>query len=377
MIALAPAFEERRLPRPHLVPRSAETVAVVGGGNCAHALSAHLARRGHPVHLLVRSLERLPGPARTGAIPALGHVEGRFSLASVGERPGPALGEASTVFVATVATAYPDVARMLAPALRPGHRVVLFSGKLAGCVEFERALLDLGIRGVLVCETDALFASRVQDDGSIWVRGIKRWNLVTAPRRSQTDEALDLLRTFFEGLEPARNVIQRGLTDFGALAHPMTMLANMNSVDRAEHFLFYCDGFTERTVVLLERLEEEFRRVAEAYGSTLLPAAEWLDRYYGCDRGGLLEAMRSVPNYRTSVAPKGLDHRYLQEDVSCTLVLLRELARVAGVETPLADAVVTMASALTGRDFAREGRTLQRLGWGSLSHRGILARIEG
>lgn len=376
MIAFAPVQEERRSARPHLVPVSTHTVAVVGGGNCAHALSVHLARRGHAVHLLVRNLDRLPAPARGGCIPALGHVEGRYELASVGDCPSAALAEARTIFVATVATAYPDVARRLAPALRPGHRVVLFSGKLGGCVEFERVLHDLGVRDVLVCETDALFASRVQDDGSIWVRGIKRWNLVTAPRRSQTAEALDLLRGFFDGLEPAQNVVQRGLTDFGALAHPMTMLANMNTVDRADHFLFYCQGFTERTVVLLERLEEEFRRVARAYGTELLPAAEWLDRYYGCDRGSLLEAMRSVPNYRTSVAPKCLDHRYLQEDVSCTLVPLRQLGRLARVETPLADAVVTMASALTGRDYAREGRTLERLGWSGLTRSGILARLE-
>lgn len=376
MIAFAPVLEERRSSRPHLVPVSTRPVAVVGGGNCAHSLSVHLARRGHPVHLLVRNLDRLPAPARGGFIPAIGHVEGRYELASVGDCPATALAEAETIFVATVATAYPDVARRLAPALRPGHRVVLFSGKLGGCVEFERVLHDRGVRDVLVCETDALFASRVQDDGSIWVRGIKRWNLVTTPRRSQTAQALDVLRGFFDGLEPAQNVVQRGLTDFGALAHPMTMLANMNAIDRGEHFLFYCEGFTERTVVLLERLEAEFRRVAEAYGTELLPAEEWLDRYYGSDRGSLLEAMRSVPNYRTSVAPRSLDHRYLQEDVSCTLVPLRELARVARVETPLADAVVTMASALTGRDFAREGRTLERLGWSGLTRHGILARIQ-
>lgn len=377
MIAFAPVQEERRSTRPHLVPVSTQTVAVVGGGNCAHSLSVHLARRGHAVHLLVRNLDRLPAPARGGSIPAIGHVEGRYELASVGDCPAAALADARTIFVATVATAYLDVARMLAPALRPGHRVVLFSGKFGGCVEFERVLHDLGIRDVLVCETDALFASRVQDDGSIWVRGIKRWNLVSAPRRSQTAEALDVLRGFFDGLEPAQNVVQRGLTDFGALAHPMTMLANMNTVDRADHFLFYCEGFTERTVVLLERLEEEFRRVARAYGAELLPAAEWLDRYYGCDRSSLLAAMRSVPNYRTSVAPGCLDHRYLQEDVSCTLVPLRQLGRLARVETPLADAVVTMASALTGRDYAREGRTLERLGWSGLTRSGILARIEG
>jgi len=33
-----------------------------------------------------------------------------------------------------------------------------------------------------------------------------------------------------------------------------------------------------------------------------------------------------------------------------------------GVETPLMDALITVGSALTGRDYRREGLTLRRLG---------------
>lgn len=107
--------------------------------------------------------------------------------------------------------------------------------------------------------------------------------------------------------------------------------------------MFYCEGFTDRTIVLMETLEKEFQSVAKAYNTKLLPAKEWLKNYYGCDDSSLLKAMCTVPNYQTSQAPNKLNHRYLKEDVSCTLVPMHYLAKLAGIETPVADSVVTFA----------------------------------
>ena len=139
--------------------------------------------------------------------------------------------------------------------------------------------------------------------------------------------------------------------------------------------MFYCEGFTDRTIVLMETLEKEFQSVAKAYNTKLLPAKEWLKNYYGCDDSSLLKAMCTVPNYQTSQAPNKLNHRYLKEDVSCTLVPMHYLAKLAGIETPVADSVVTFAQVLTGEDFFNQGRTLKRLGWDNLTYEEIKERI--
>ena len=208
------------------------------------------------------------------------------------------------------------------------------------------------------------------------MRGVKHWNLVCTPRRRELESVLPLMTEMFPGLLPADNVIQRGLSDFGALAHPLIMLANMHRVDRAEPFLFYCEGLTERTVVLMEKLEEEFRAIAKAYNTELMPAKEWLNHYYGCDTDSLYKAMRSVPNYQTSQAPTTLNHRYTQEDVCCTLVPMHYLGQVAGVPTPIADAIITLTQTLSHADFFAQGRTLEKLGWEGLSKQQILERIS-
>lgn len=349
------------------------SVGVIGAGNSAHALAAHLSSLGLRVSMYARDLGKLLHVARARAVVARGRLEGSFPVDLVTDDLSRLAKNCSIIFLATVTTAYQEVARRLAPYLRPDHMIIPFSSKLCGSLEVERALLDAGAPRVPVIETDALFACRLQEDGSIWIRGIKGWNLYSGPRRSDTLEYGAPLAALFPGVEPAMNLIQRGLTDFGAVAHAVITLANISRIDRAESFLFYYEGLSERTIGLLEVMEGEFRAVAKAYDVELLPMKDVLDRYYGCDARTLLSAVTSVPNYRHSLAPTTLSHRYLQEDVACTLVPMRELARKANVSTPMADAVVCMASVLGGRDFASDGRRLEQLGLSGMKHEEITA----
>jgi opine dehydrogenase len=350
----------------------AEAVGIVGAGQSAHALAAYLARQGHAVTIYARNPGKLAHLAATRVVQATGQVEGAFPIQAVTGDPATLAGACRTIFIATVTTAYPDVARTLAPHLTRDHVLVPFSSKLCGSLAIANALAAAGAPAVPIVETDALFACRLTGDASIWIRGLKGWNLYACPRQSETLEFGGILRRYFPGLEPARNLVHRGLTDFGAVAHAVITLANISRIDRQDEFLFYYEGLSERTIVLLERMEAEFRAVAAAYDVELMPMKELLKRYYGCDDSSLYRAMTTVPNYRHSLAPKTLDHRYMQEDVACTLVPLRELARKAGLETPLVDAVISVASVLAGQDYKAVGRHLGRLGCEGMSRQEIL-----
>lgn len=343
-------------------------VGIVGSGNSARALAAYLSSQGHKVSMLVRDLTRLPGISESLNVRASGKIEGRFNLQQVATEPAVLLAQVDVVFIATLTTAYVEVAQKLAPFLESHHKVVLFSGKLGGALLFSRALTLAGGPNIPVLETDSLFACRVQDDESIWIRGFKRWTLFSGTSRSVTAKEGDTVTRFFPDLEAATNVIQRGLTDFGALAHAPVVLANMNAIDRQESFLFYYKGLTSRTVAILERIEEEFNLVAAAYGASLIPMKELLNRYYGCDTSSLHQAMQTVPNYRYSQSPSSLDHRFLVEDVTATLIPLQQFARLANVAIPVVDSVVTLAGVLTAIDFQGTGRSLKQYGFDGMSY---------
>ena len=349
-----------------------QAIGIVGAGNSAHALAAYLSNLGHRITIYARNQQKVASLAATRTITAAGKVSGTFPLAVVTNDPKTLCEESSVIFLATVTTAYSDVMRQLTPHLRPGQAIVAFSSKLCGSLELAQYLKEANVHDVHTMETDALFACRLREDGAIWIRGIKNWNLFSSPTHTETMEFGTLLTNFFPGLEPAKNILQRGLTDFGAVAHAVITLANISRIDRQDDFLFYYEGLSERTVVLLEAMEKEFHKVANAYDTSLVPLPQLLDRYYGCETTSLYQAMTTVPNYRHSLAPKTLQHRYLEEDVSCTLLPLQQLAIKANVATPMVDAVITLASILSGKDLRASGRSLKRLGWEHMSRKEIM-----
>jgi opine dehydrogenase len=178
-------------------------------------------------------------------------------------------------------------------------------------------------------------------------------------------------------LSPARNIIQRGLTDFGAVAHASIALANMNLISRKTPFRFYYEGMTEETIRLLESVESEFRAIAAAYGSDLIAMKDLLDRYYTCDTTNLYTAMTTVPNYRYSLGPETLQHRFLHEYICSTLVPAVQLAELANIKAPIVEALINIAGAVTQRNLKSEGRSLESLGLKGMSYQQVFDYVNG
>jgi len=352
------------------------SIGIIGSGNTGLALACYLSNQQHAVSILTRDKQKVQALSKFKQIGAEGRLEGSFPIQGITSDAEPFCASSEIIFVATVATAYRQVITNLIPHLRSGHKIVLFSSKFGGSLEVAKMIEDAGVKGVSVVETDALFACRAQADDYVAIKGIKQWTLFSAPKKSSTKQSAKFIQQFFPDLEEADNVIQRGITDFGAVAHPVTMLVNMNPIDRQEPFLFYVDGFTEKTVLLLEQMEKDFRSVAEAYDTSLIPMHELLKRYYGCEDCCLYNAIRTVPAYQTITAPSTLDHRYISEDVACTLVPLQQLAQKANVKTPMIDSVINIATILSGVDLSQSGRTLAKLGWADKTHKDIIRLIN-
>ena len=55
-------------------------------------------------------------------------------------------------------------------------------------------------------------------------------------------------------------------------------------------------------------------------------------------------------------------HRYMLEDTRLGLSFLVSVGRWAGVATPVAEGLLNIASAVTGKDLYQQGRTFERLG---------------
>jgi len=138
---------------------------------------------------------------------------------------------------------------------------------------------------------------------------------------------------------------------------------------------------TPGVVRVIERLDAERIALAAAFGHDLPPLAQEMAAIgtaaaayaaVGDTRSAIAEGEAN----RTIKAPVSLEHRYYVEDFGFGLVPLLALARVAGVEAPLASALVHVASALLGRDLAALGLTAERLGIAGLDRDGLLALVR-
>ena len=65
------------------------------------------------------------------------------------------------------------------------------------------------------------------------------------------------------------------------------------------------------------------------------------------------------------------------EDVPMSLVPLSSLGQSLGVPTPTIDMIIQLAQLLHGKDYRREGRTVERLGIAGLSIKQIRQLVVG
>ena len=69
-------------------------------------------------------------------------------------------------------------------------------------------------------------------------------------------------------------------------------------------------------------------------------------------------------------------HRYMLEDTRLGLSFIVSCGRWAGVPTPVAQGLLSIASAVAVRDLYAEGRTLERLGLAALSKDAMRALLD-
>jgi opine dehydrogenase len=186
------------------------------------------------------------------------------------------------------------------------------------------------------------------------------------------------VRQAVPNLQPVEHALVTGLANVNTVLHPPAMILGAAWIEHTGgDFYYYYDTATPSVGRLMAALDRERLAVAAAWGVQVEPFLELFARIGSTSReaaeaGDHERALRdSTPN-RYIKAPPDLTHRYMLEDLPYGVVPLADLGRVASVEIPVTEALITLASAITAHDFRAEGRTLARLGLGSQSPDAIL-----
>jgi opine dehydrogenase len=346
-------------------------IAVLGAGNGGCAAAADLGARGVEVRLYNRTRARLEPIIERGGIERHGATgDGFVELSLVTDDLSSAIDGAEVVMLAVPISALPVYAEQLGKALPPDAVVFLNPGHMGGGLFLAHEIHRLtGRADVRTCEVSTLtYACRMDGSASVNIMQELRPLPFAAFPGTHQPELFELVREVYPGIREGRDVLETGFMDVNAVEHPPQIICNAGWLEHTKgDYLFYYEGTTPGVGRVIDALDEERRAVAAAVGVATRPFVEiFQEMGYTTEaaaaKGTAHAALQdSAPN-RWIKGPPSLDHRYLHEDVGWGLVPWAELGRSAGVQTPLMDALITVGSVLTGRDYRSEGLTLERLG---------------
>lgn len=338
--------------------------AVIGSGNGGLSMAGYLAWRGYKVNLYNRTAEKIAYLAEKPSIHLSGAIEGVGHLNLVTSDIEKAIQDVDIIMVTIPATGHYNIAKAMAPYLKDGQIIVLNPGRTGGALEVYETLRQYGCyKSVTVAEAQTfIYACRATGPNSAKIFSVKHEVTLAAIPAAATRRVIRLLNGAYPQFVPAKNVIETSINNFGAIFHPAPTLLNSGHIERGQSFEYYLEGITPSIGQMLERLDAERLKVAKSLGVKAVSAQEWLEESYGAKGDTIYEAIQNNPAYRGLTAPNGLNTRYIHEDVPCSLVPIASLAHNLGIETPAIDTIIRLANMLTGKNFWKEGRTVDKLG---------------
>jgi opine dehydrogenase len=346
-------------------------IAVLGAGNGGCAAAADLTLRGYEVRLFSRSEATLIPIAKRGGIELVENGQESFAAPYfTSPHLPPVVRGADLIIIAAPSPAHEYLAKNLAAYVTDCQRILLNPGHTGGSLHFANALRNAGCKAdVPLCETVTLtYICRMPAPARVEIyRRTANLRCAAFPGK-ETAELVREIQDVFPNIVPAENVLETGFANINAIMHPAGMLGNAGWIERTGgDFYYYREGITPAIAAWIEQIDKERLEIVRRIGLKAVPFVEifyqaGLTSAEARASGSVVRAINeSVPN-QTIKAPPSLDHRYIKEDVGYGLVPMAAIGKIVDVETPVMEALITLASAAHRTDYRSEGLTLDKMG---------------
>ena len=345
-------------------------IAIIGAGNSGISMAAHLALSGECVNLWNRSAQTIKDLVPTKSITVQGKVNGKAYLNIVTDSIELAVKDAEMIFVTTPATSHVQIAQRLAPYVDKNIPIILTPGRTFGAIEFKHILLQNGYSGnVNVCETQTIiYTCRKTDSCNAVILDLKKNVLISCLDPSKIESIVSSMPQCLKKIyKPTKSMVETSIGNVGMILHCTPTLLNSGWIESPSHsFKYYYHGISPSISSFLERLDEERIHISEVLGNSVESTYQWMKRSYGVEGETLFQCIQNNEAYKEIDAPDTLEHRYILEDVPCGLVPLESIGAKLGVKTPYVSLIIDLANSMLKKDFRSEGRTLEKLGMGSM-----------
>lgn len=344
-------------------------IAILGSGNGACAAAADWSLAGHQVKMF--DFEQFPiniaEISKNGGVHIEGELNGFAKINYAGHDIVTAVKDADLILAIGPSYSAEPFANVVKDHLSPNQIYVVCPGSFGGALITKKIFESTSnASDVTVCETSTLpYAARVTKPGYAKIFLKLRGGLfLAAIPNSQTDKALEAFRAVYPCTQKAKNVFQTMLQNANPVIHPSVMLMNAGTIQRGEDLLFYEEGVTPAVGKLIKAVDADRLKIAEKLGVNIIPDGE-----LGVLQGYMTDpsyeyGYASAPGFKGIAAPNTLDYRYLNEDVGYGLVFMAKLAEQLGLEVPMINSVINIASKVMEKDYRKESvRTIDTLGY--------------
>jgi opine dehydrogenase len=346
-------------------------VAILGAGSVALANAWYLANAGHDVRIWSAFAAERKVLASAG-VRAEGSAEGTVRV-TVASDPRSCLNGASLAMIAAPAFAHQALMAAAAPHLTAEQDVLVHPVTGLSSLLLSRMLKDRGVKPTIIDLSTSLFTARRTGAASVRILKFKNTvDIATLPACRVGDAVKRLERLFGTRFRSEANTLAISLNNHNPVYHVAPILCNLSRVEKNESWIFW-DSITPNVARLVKLVDEERLAVARHFGMREVTVDDYFREAHGAEGRNLHEIFRFMAeNLQGPLGPQEFKHRFITEDVPYALVFYRSLGRVAGIDMPITDSLITLTSALYDCDFTQKGHTLEKLGLQTLSSRDIL-----
>ncbi|MEO0996649.1 MAG: NAD/NADP octopine/nopaline dehydrogenase family protein [Pseudomonadota bacterium] len=356
-------------------------IAILGAGAGGASAAVELSQNGHAVRLWTRSPDTLAPFTKAGGIAHTGVFgDGRVAPDLLSTDLGEVLDDVDVALVCLPTSAHGAVAQALLQAGAPAVPVVLNPGHTGGVLEFRQVFAAAGREPPPVAELSTLtYVARLTGRDTVATSAAAARVRVAALPRDEA--AVGLAQRLFPAAVRAPNLIATGLANVNMVLHPPGAILGAAWVEASGgRFTFYVEGLTGAVGRVLEALDSERLQVAAAYGLELPDLFGEMQAIGTIEadaerHDGVVAAIRAGTANGAIMAPDSLGHRYYLEDFFYGLRPFLALADIAGVATPVAAALMTLAETAVDPAGAIEGRSASAMGIDGLNRTELLQLV--
>ena len=343
-------------------------VAVLGGGNGAHALAADLVNRGYGVNLfeMPQFKGQMEQVFKTKRIESIGAIQGTFELDMVTDQIEEAIKDVTYIIILTPAFAHKDYGHLLKGKVRKDQVIICIPGAFASLK--LKKIFGSADCPTLVDANNLMYDVRLIGPGKVHITELDTIGVGFLPV-SRGPELIDEMKGMLDIDHVFHDTLECGLALVNPALHSGPCILNAGPIESPhQNFYLYEHGLTPSALKVNKKIDDERKAIAQVFGYHINPF-RCFPNIKAIDDAGedytwedLYRAAHGDIGLTPICGPNDIKSRYLTEDAPCGLVPWANLGKAAGVTTTAIDSIVNLYSIFHETNWWEKGVTLDELG---------------